>query len=58
MSYFVAEEKSSVDATFRLDSNYPIDLYYLMDMSESMQDNKVKLVDLGSSLGMFLNIDI
>ena len=41
-----------------MDSNYPIDLYYLMDMSESMQDNKVKLVDLGSSLGMFLNIDI
>lgn len=30
--------------------DYPVDLYYLMDLSNSMKDDKEKLATLGSSL--------
>lgn len=30
--------------------DYPVDLYYLMDLSKSMEDDKEKLSDLGNSL--------
>ena len=31
--------------------NYPVDLYYLMDLSKSMSDDKEKLTTLGTSIG-------
>ena len=34
------------DATFRLASNYPVDLYYLMDLSFSMCDDKTTLATM------------
>ena len=30
--------------------DYPVDLYYLMDLSKSMEDDKKKLSDLGELL--------
>lgn len=30
--------------------DYPVDLYYLMDLSKSMEDDKEKLSDLGNLL--------
>jgi integrin beta 1 len=30
--------------------DYPVDLYYLMDLSKSMEDDKDKLSDLGIQL--------
>ncbi|KAF2352631.1 Integrin beta subunit VWA domain [Trinorchestia longiramus] len=35
---------------FRLATDYPVDLYYLMDLSKSMEDDKDNLARLGSSL--------
>lgn len=39
---------------FRLAEDYPVDLYYLMDLSNSMADDKEKLASLGNLIGMFL----
>uniref|UniRef100_A0A914YYI0 Integrin beta n=1 Tax=Panagrolaimus superbus TaxID=310955 RepID=A0A914YYI0_9BILA len=36
--------------TFRQAANYPVDLYYLMDLSYSMKDDKEKLSQLGDLL--------
>lgn len=32
--------------------DYPVDLYYLMDLSKSMEDDKAKLSQLGDTLAM------
>jgi hypothetical protein len=32
--------------------DYPIDLYYLMDLTYSMKEHKEKLVELADSLGI------
>jgi len=37
---------------FRQAENYPVDLYYVMDMSNSMKDDKVRLAQLGDLLGL------
>ena len=36
---------------FRQAENYPVDLYYLMDLSNSMEDDKTKLAELGNLIG-------
>jgi len=36
---------------FRQAENYPVDLYYVMDMSNSMKDDKERLALLGDLLG-------
>lgn len=41
--------------TFRLAKDYPVDLYYLMDLSQSMADDKKKVADLGINLGKILS---
>jgi len=38
--------------TFRQAANYPVDLYYLMDLSYSMKDDKEKLSQLGDLLAV------
>ena len=38
---------------FRLANNYPVDLYYLMDLSYSMKDDKEKLATLGVLIGQY-----
>ena len=35
---------------FRQAVDYPVDLYYLMDLSNSMKDDKEKLAELGNKL--------
>jgi len=37
--------------------DYPIDLYYLMDLTYSMKKHKEKLVELADSLGIHLMTD-
>lgn len=36
--------------SFRQAKNYPVDLYYLMDLTRSMEDDREKLADLGQRL--------
>ena len=35
--------------------NFPVNLYYLMDMSKSMEDDLDKLQTLGTKIGMLLD---
>ncbi|KAL5006354.1 hypothetical protein ScPMuIL_015160, partial [Solemya velum] len=41
-------QRSKFSLTFRQAENYPVDLYYLMDLSHSMKDDKTKLAELGN----------
>ena len=41
------------DVKFRQAENYPVDLYYVMDMSNSMKDDKARLALLGDLLGQY-----
>lgn len=43
--------KAVFDVTFKQAVDYPVDLYYLMDLSYSMKDDKEKLSQLGDLLG-------
>lgn len=47
----LSDEKVKVNVTFRLAKDYPVDLYYLMDLSQSMDDDKKKVAALGIRLG-------
>ena len=35
---------------FKQAENYPVDLYFVMDLSKSMEDDKNKLAELGDAL--------
>lgn len=39
---------------YRQAMDYPVDLYYLMDLSNSMKDDKDQLAALGDTLGKSL----
>lgn len=41
----------TVEVTFKPAKDYPVDLYYLMDLSRSMLDDKEKLAELGKKIG-------
>lgn len=43
-------EPQRFSVTFRLADNYPIDLYYLMDFSYSMKDDKDNIARLGNQI--------
>uniref|UniRef100_A0A0N5AQW1 Integrin beta n=1 Tax=Syphacia muris TaxID=451379 RepID=A0A0N5AQW1_9BILA len=43
--------KVEFDVTYRQAVDYPVDLYYLMDLSYSMTDDKANLAKLGDALG-------
>ncbi|VDD87789.1 unnamed protein product [Enterobius vermicularis] len=43
--------KVEFEVTYRQAVDYPVDLYYLMDLSYSMEDDKEKLAELGGALG-------
>ncbi|XP_037089546.1 integrin beta-PS-like [Pollicipes pollicipes] len=45
-------EPQQLSVRFALAPNYPIDLYYLMDLSKSMEDDKQKLSTLGNLLAL------
>ena len=40
----------NMKVTFRQAEDYPVDLYYLMDLSKSMEDDKDSLSALGATL--------
>ncbi len=42
----------SVNVHFKQALDYPVDLYYLMDLSKSMEDDKAKLAELGNQLAI------
>lgn len=44
------ESRVRFHVTFRQAHDYPVDLYYLMDLSYSMKDDKLKLEQLGGLL--------
>lgn len=46
------DEPFRFNVSFRQAENYPVDLYYVMDLSYSMNDDKQKLAELGELLGM------
>lgn len=43
-------ESKNMDVQFKQARDYPVDLYYLMDLSKSMQDDKESLALLGNEL--------
>lgn len=46
-----ADETQQFTIQVKPAKNYPVDLYYLMDLSKSMSDDKEKLTTLGTSIG-------
>lgn len=48
--YFVTGKEFTIEIQFRKAEDYPIDLYYLMDFSSSMQKHKNNLSALGNKL--------
>ena len=45
-----SDQSQRVRFSFSQAEDYPVDLYYLMDLSKSMEDDKKKLSDLGDLL--------
>ena len=45
-----ADEAHNLDFFYEQAQDYPVDLYYLMDLSKSMEDDKEKLSALGDLL--------
>lgn len=50
-----SEDSVTFPVTYRQAVDYPVDLYYVMDMSHSMEDDKQKLSELGALLGLFFS---
>lgn len=48
--FFSLGETISLNVTFRQVDDYPVDLYYLMDLSNTMRNHKIKLSKVGKSL--------
>ena len=50
LSFLFADEAHNLDFFYEQAQDYPVDLYYLMDLSKSMEDDKEKLSALGDLL--------
>lgn len=46
----ISDEKYRLTLSYAQAEDYPVDLYYLMDLSKSMEDDKEKLSGLGHLL--------
>lgn len=46
----ILDEPHRIDFKYAQAEDYPVDLYYLMDLSKSMEDDKEKLSTLGDLL--------
>ena len=51
MLWLILDSPYKFNVQFRQAENYPVDLYYVMDMSNSMKDDKERLALLGDLLG-------
>lgn len=49
-----SDQPVRIPLIFRQAENYPVDLYYLMDLSNSMEDDKDNLAQLGNIIGLFI----
>ena len=45
--HVIVDEAHNLDFYYEQAQDYPVDLYYLMDLSKSMEDDKEKLSALG-----------
>ena len=52
-TYLITGEPVNLRVTVRPAENYPVDLYYLMDMSLSMEDDLASLKALGGKIGRY-----
>ena len=50
---FILGETQQFTIQIKPAKNYPVDLYYLMDLSKSMLDDLEKLMTLGTKIGWF-----
>lgn len=50
MHFFFVGEPQNIKLRFKRAEDYPIDLYYLMDLSYSMKDDLENVKNLGTSL--------
>ena len=48
--FIILDEAFRIPFSYAQAEDYPVDLYYLMDLSKSMEDDKQKLSDLGQLL--------
>lgn len=51
----IPDEVYKLDVKYTQAEDYPVDLYYLMDLSKSMEDDKQKLSTLGDQLAEEMN---
>lgn len=51
----ISDEVFKMDFDYSQAEDYPVDLYYLMDLSSSMLDDKEKLSKLGDLLATTMN---
>lgn len=49
----ISDDPQTFELTYRLARNVPVDLYYLMDLSYTMADDKETLARLGVRIGLF-----
>jgi len=49
-SFLCVDEAYDMQLQYAQAEDYPVDLYYLMDLSKSMEDDKHKLSELGELL--------
>ena len=49
-SLLLSDTPYKLQVHFKQAENYPVDLYYVMDLSKSMEDDKEKLAELGDAL--------
>lgn len=50
VNIFLADQMQKLTFAYSRAQDYPVDLYYLMDLSRSMKNDKEKLSSLGSLL--------
>lgn len=50
---FILGETQQFTIQIKPAKNYPVDLYYLMDLSKSMLDDLEKLTTLGTKIGWY-----
>lgn len=53
----VTDEAYRMDFRYAQAEDYPVDLYYLMDLSKSMEDDKEKLSKLGNHLNIIYIVE-
>lgn len=55
LNFYLTDMPYKFNITFKKADNYPVDLYFIMDLSQSMNDDKDKLAELGDMLGTLIH---